>query len=276
MKTGFFKLIIVFSFMIQTATAYAQQPAQLAIVLDDIGNSINDLKALSLPPAITFAILPYTPHAKKIAHLASQQGRELLLHVPMQAKSHNDKLGRGALMYNMQERLFKAQLANAINYLPDAKGINNHMGSMLTEHVTQMQWIMEVLDTQGMYFLDSRTTSLTIAENTANISGIPALRRHVFLDNVKTTAAMEAQLQHAITLSKKKSPVVIIAHPYPETLQFLLDKFNQPNEQIELLALPVLLPQSARLAMAKKRNELRQANNIELTDVVKIKHQKIQ
>lgn len=276
MRTGIFKLILAFSLVFQTSVSYANKPVQLAIVIDDIGNSKLDLKALALPTAITLSVLPYTPYAKRISNIATQQGRELLLHVPMQAKTQNSKLGKGALMYDMQEQQFKDQLNNAINYLPDATGINNHMGSMLTEHVMQMQWIMETLDKHGLYFLDSRTTPLTIAENTANISGIPALRRHIFLDNIKTEKAMEQQFQHAINLGKKNASVVIIAHPYPETIQFLEDKFQQKNSAIQLVALLELLSQNERLAMTKKRNELRQVNNVSITDIVTIQTKQAQ
>ena len=261
-------LIFSLIFTVQSTTAFAQPAVKLAIVLDDIGNSQHDLQALQLPPAITFAILPYTPYAKEIAKLALQQERELLLHVPMQAKSKNDKLGKGALLLEMREHEFKAQLQRSLNYLPDATGINNHMGSTLTEHAKQMQWTMNVLDKQGLYFLDSRTTAKTIAESTANILGIPALRRHVFLDNIKTHEAMNKQLQQAIKLGNQKVSVVIIAHPYPETISFLNKISNQKHAQFELVSLQELLPRGARLAMAKKRNEIQQANNINVEQTI--------
>jgi len=254
------RLLFVFSIILQSNTSLAT-PVQLAIVIDDMGNSFHDLRALRLPTAITFSILPYTPHAKNISSIATKQGREVLLHVPMQAKAHNEKLGKGALMLTMQENEFKAELKKAVNYLPDATGVNNHMGSALTEHIKPMQWAMEILNKQGLYFLDSRTTAQTIAESTAQISGTPALRRHVFLDNIKTNKAMEEQFQRAIKLGEEHPAVVIIAHPYPETLRFLARKFKQKNTNIELVSLQELLPQSARLAMAKKRSELQQAKN---------------
>ncbi|MFT5758599.1 MAG: polysaccharide deacetylase 2 family uncharacterized protein YibQ [Alteromonadaceae bacterium] len=262
MKLRLASLIVTFLVILQSSISFAKQPIQLAIVLDDIGNSRQDLQALKLPRAITFAILPYTPHAKNIAKLAQEQNRELLLHIPMQAKAHNERHGKGALMLNMQELEFKEQLTKALQYLPDATGINNHMGSTLTEHVKPMQWTMDVLYKQGLYFLDSRTTAQTIAESTAKISGIPALRRHVFLDNIKTDVAMEKQFQRAINLGRNNGSVVIIAHPYPETIQFLTNKFKQKNQQVELVQLHDLLPQSARLALDKKRSEWQQVNNI--------------
>lgn len=255
-------LLLTFFIGLQSTISFANQPAKIAIVLDDIGNNHNDLQALTLHPAITLAILPYTPYAKKIAKLAQQQNRELLLHMPMQAKSDNEKLGKGALMLDMQEFTFKEQLIKALHYFPGATGVNNHMGSTLTEHIEPMTWTMDVLNKQGLYFLDSRTSAQTIAESTAKISGVPALRRHVFLDNIKTHQAMGAQLQHALDIAKNNQTVVIIAHPYPETLSFLNKHLTQDNQDINLVPLHQLLSQSDRLAIAKKRSEWQQVNNV--------------
>lgn len=248
--------------VLHSSLSLAKQPIQLAIVLDDLGNSKHDLQALKLPAEITFALLPYTPFAKKLAKLAHSQNRELILHMPMQAKIHNEKLGKGALMLNMQEFAFKEQLSKALHFFPGATAMNNHMGSTLTEHVEPMQWTMDVLDKQGLYFLDSRTSAKTIAQSTAQISGVPALRRHIFLDNIKTEQAMSEQLQQALEIGKNNLPVVIIAHPYPETIKFLSEHFAHQNQQFDLVPLQQLLPKSERLAIAKKRSEWQQVNNI--------------
>jgi hypothetical protein len=153
-------------------------------------------------------------------------------------------------------------LQQTLHYLPDAAGINNHMGSSLTEQIQPMRWTMEVLQERGLYFLDSRTTTQTIAESTAKILGTPALRRHIFLDNIKTEQAMNEQLQRAIRLSLNGKAIVIIAHPYPETLNFIQQKFNKPAANIKLVPLNQLLPEAQRLAMEKRKQEFQQANNI--------------
>lgn len=253
-------LILFFiTYILQSAQSLAEENGSITIVLDDLGYSPNDFSALSLPKEITFSILPFTPQAKKLAKMANQQGRDILLHIPMQAKSNNDKLGKGALMLDMQEDEFKNKLQQSLHYLPYAQGINNHMGSSLTEQLEPMRWTMEVLKKQGLYFLDSRTTAQTIAQSTALIEGVAALRRHVFLDNIKTQHAMYKQLQHAVKLSKENKAVVIIAHPYPETLYFLKQLFGKEPNNFKLTALNQLIPKTERLAMLKKKSEYRQA-----------------
>ncbi|MCW8996523.1 MAG: divergent polysaccharide deacetylase family protein [Psychromonas sp.] len=255
-------LLILVITSLQSPSSFAQENGTLSIVLDDLGYSVNDFQALSLPLEITFSILPFTPQGKQLAEKAHQQGRALLLHIPMQAKSNNSKLGKGALMADMQEAEFKSLLRRSLRYLPDAQGINNHMGSLLTEQLKPMRWTMEVLQTQGLYFLDSRTTIQSVAQSTAKLFAIPALRRNVFLDNIKTQQAMNKQFQLAMQLSQRNRSVVIIAHPYPETLRFLQQKLNHSTTQIKLIALNQLIPKAQRLAMAKKRNEFQQANNL--------------
>lgn len=253
-------LIILFT-LIQSPPGFAEKKAVFSIIIDDMGYNVNDFQALLLPKEISFSILPFTPQGKLIAKRANQQGRELLLHMPMQAKMFNEKLGKGALMSAMQENEFKATLRQALDYLPNAQGINNHMGSALTEEVEPMRWTMEVLKTQGLYFLDSRTSVQTVAENIAKKVGIPALRRHIFLDNIKTDEAMQQQLQLAIRLTRSNSSVVIIAHPYPQTLRFLQQELNKPTTQFKLIALSRLIPKNQRLAMAQKKSQFQQANH---------------
>jgi polysaccharide deacetylase 2 family uncharacterized protein YibQ len=259
-------LIILLLTLVQSTSGFARQNGKLSIVLDDMGYSRNDFQALSLPIEITFSILPFTPQGKRLAEKAQQQGRELLLHIPMQAKSKNKMLGKGALMAAMQEKEFKATLQRSLDYLPYAQGINNHMGSVLTEQIEPMRWTMEVLLEQGLYFLDSRTTAQTVAESTAKIFAVPALRRHIFLDNIKTEQAMNEQFQQALQLCQANKTIVMIAHPYPETLHFLQQKFNSPGADKQLITLNQLIPERQRLAMLKKKREFQQANNLILSN----------
>ena len=249
--------IIAVFFVFQSGLLFANSTLNIAIVIDDIGNSQSDFKVLDLPRSITLSILPYTPHAKQIAQQAKLQNREILLHIPMQAKASNHLLGKGALLLNMKEKEFKSTLQHSIQRFPSATGINNHMGSDMTEHITQMHWTMDVLKTQGLYFLDSRTTAQSVAEYSARASGVPTLRRHVFLDNIKTNQAMEKQFQHAIKLANKNKSAVIIAHPYPSTIKYLQHRLNtEKGSSIQFVPLKKMLSSSERIVLSKIKSQL--------------------
>lgn len=200
---------------------------QIAIVIDDVGNHQRDLNLLSLPGELTFAILPHTPYSQKFAYLASQQSKELLLHVPMQA-IEDKALGPGALTLDMDKQTLQMTLGHALASLPQVSGVNNHMGSALTQYSAPMKWTMEVLRKRGLYFLDSRTTNESQAQTVADLYGVANIARQVFLDNEKQDAYLAQQLAEAKSLSLRNGQTVLIAHPYPETVAFL-------HEQIPLL-----------------------------------------
>jgi len=259
------QIVVLLLTLFQSIANCAESNGSLSIVIDDLGYNHHDLQALSLPIAITFSILPFTPQGKQIAKLAHQQGREILVHVPMQAKKNNHLLGKGALLSTMQEKEFKMVLRQDLTYIPYAQGVNNHMGSLLTEQSEPMRWAMEVLFERGLYFLDSRTSSNSLAETTANLLNVPVLRRHVFLDNIKTFEAMNKQYQIALKLTKNHQQVIVIAHPYSETLRFLKEKFKSNSANNQLTTLNALISPAQRSVMALKKRSFQQANNLPLT-----------
>jgi len=176
---------------------------------------------LSLPGEVTYAFLPYTPHAARLAEEAHQRGKQVLLHLPM--TSHDGAaLGPGALTLHMTETAFKATLLESLGAVPHAAGLNNHMGSLLTRHPGAMTWVMEALAfRRGLFFIDSRTTPETVAQRTAREHGVPTTRRDVFLDNQRDPEAIRGQFRLLLAKARKQGYAVGIGHPYPETIDTL-------------------------------------------------------
>ncbi|MFO6424230.1 divergent polysaccharide deacetylase family protein [Motilimonas sp. KMU-193] len=228
------------------------QSANIAIIIDDIGNSELDYQALELPSQVALSLLPFTPQALSIGQQAWAQERDLLLHIPMEAVGKNNYLGPGALRADMDEVELKTQLERAIISLPFVQGINNHMGSKLTTMADPMRWTMETVRRHELFFLDSRTSKNTVAERTAQALGVPVLRRHVFLDNLRSRSAIERQFNLALKLAQSGRDVVIIGHPYPETLAFLQQRLNQPLGAVSLVSLSQLMPLTEQ-AIAQNR-----------------------
>lgn len=194
---------------------------RLVLILDDIGNNAEaGMRAVALPGAVTYAVLPYTPHGKMLAEQAFNANREVMLHAPM-SNLAGMALGPGGLTLDMNKEDFLQTLRNAIADIPHITGINNHTGSELTAAQQPMEWVMLELKNQGLFFVDSMTTSASVAEATAIAHQVPSLRRHVFLDNVATEEAIEVEFRRAITIAQQQGYAVAIGHPYPETLSYL-------------------------------------------------------
>ncbi|MDC2889470.1 divergent polysaccharide deacetylase family protein [Psychrosphaera algicola] len=68
----------------------------MAIVIDDIGYKQSDRKLLELSGQLTYAVLPHTPLGYAYAKHASNNHRDVIIHLPMQANTHNELLGPGS------------------------------------------------------------------------------------------------------------------------------------------------------------------------------------
>ena len=226
--------------LLSPALLYAQS-AQVSIIIDDIGYRKSDAQALYLPGNISYAILPHTPYGKKLALKAKAKNNDVILHIPMEAKN-GKKLGPGALTSTMNENGIRKSLTNAFDEIPFALGINNHMGSKLTELYQPMAWTMQFLRERNLMFIDSVTTSASQAEQVAISFGVPSLHRHIFLDNKLEHSYIRRQFKQLIRDAKRYQSVVAIAHPHPETiaaLRKLLPLLEQNN--IELVPISKLL-----------------------------------
>ncbi|MEO2267170.1 divergent polysaccharide deacetylase family protein [Pseudoalteromonas pernae] len=234
--------------LVSCVSAHAKQ---VAIVIDDIGYQRNDMSALNIPGQLTFSILPFTPYAKRFAAQASAQNKEIMLHAPMQALD-GKTLGPGALTMDMQKDDFQTMLRDALDSLPNIKGVNNHMGSLLTQQNTPMNWTMEVLKEHDLYFLDSKTTPKSKAQTIASLYGVDNVARHVFLDNITTEKQMRFRFDQLKRIAQRYDYAVAIAHPYPETFAFLQNSLAElEQEGIQLVPLSELVQaRTLRLAQA--------------------------
>ena len=110
--------------------------AVLAIVVDDVGYNLAQAeRLLKMEGKLTLGILPFAPHSPAIARRAQIAGKEIILHQPMEpiAASHTHS-ERGTLTMQMSAEHFNQHFADALAAVPYAVGVNNHTGSLLTEH----------------------------------------------------------------------------------------------------------------------------------------------
>ena len=164
----------------------------------------------------------------------------------------------------MGEREFRAELDAAIRSIPYVAGLNNHMGSLLTSDPGAMSWLMEGLVARGeLYFVDSRTTKETVAERVAEETGVPSIRRDVFLDNELEPEAIRRQVRRLVALAIERGSAVGIGHPYPETIEVLAEELQRIDDQgIRLVPL-------SQLTETDRRKKPWHASSFPLPRVVK-------
>ncbi|MBV1906319.1 MAG: divergent polysaccharide deacetylase family protein [Pseudomonadales bacterium] len=224
--------------------------AEIALVIDDLGYNLEvGERVLNLPGPVTLSLIPFTPSATALSQLALAAGQDIMLHLPMEALHNNDHDVRHLLELNMPPDIFYQTVISSLNSLPNCIGVNNHTGSLLTQHRQPMEWLMDTIQDRGLFFLDSRTTPNSVANTVAQEWGVPSLKRDVFLDHEQNLAAIEIAFERAIRIAKKKGYAVIIAHPYKSSLAFLEQSIPKLiDESISLVPLRKLIYRSHLLA----------------------------
>lgn len=194
----------------------------LAIVIDDMGYQQQlDEELLHLNLNLTFAFLPQSPQTPEQAELAGRLGREVLLHLPMEPRDQRWDPGPGALTLAMTETERAAVFARDLARVPQAVGINNHMGSRFTEDQAAMQDFLGLVRERRLFFLDSLTSPDSLGYTLAREMGVKTCRREVFLDNLREPDRIRAQIRELLAVAERQGWAVGIGHPYPQTLAAL-------------------------------------------------------
>ena len=215
-------LLLGMQAFLYTAAQAQDQPPLISIIIDDLGNRYKDGKrAIALPGAITYSILPHLPFSQRLAQQAHALDKEVMLHLPMEAKN-GKALGPGGLRQCMDEQQFKKVVHKNFAAFPHIVGFNNHMGSWLTEKPRMMRWVMQAAMFRGdIYFVDSRTTSESVAIQQAHKRGIRPAQRDIFLDYEENPQTVTRQLAALVQRARKNGTAIAIGHPYKATLDVL-------------------------------------------------------
>jgi len=202
---------------------------QVALIMDDMGNSLEVLDALiALGRQVTVSVLPFSPHAAETARIAHENGLQILLHLPLESLNNHAIMAdtEGMILAGMTEPDIVSSFRASYERVPFAQGVNNHMGSRFTAEPDLMRAILRPLKESGLFFVDSRTTAKTVALDEARKMGIPATERDVFLDADEDRGRIRGRLIELFMKARKKGRAVGICHPFPETLAVLRTSFQ--------------------------------------------------
>ncbi|MCK9085970.1 divergent polysaccharide deacetylase family protein [Haemophilus influenzae] len=229
------KNFIVFSTALYTSFSFAQ--SKLAIVIDDVGyHSKEDAAIFAMPREISVAIIPAAPYARARNQEAKSQGRDILIHMPMQPISAV-KIEDGGLHLGMSAAQVNDRVNTAKNIVRDAIGMNNHMGSAATADPQLMTYLMTALQEKHLFFLDSRTIGKSVAGKIAKEQGVRSLDRHIFLDDSNEFADVQRQFKAAIHYARKHGSAIAIGHPRQNTIAVLQAGLRNLPEDIQLVGM---------------------------------------
>ena len=202
---------------------FAEERPKIAIVIDDMGAMHpHTERAVALPGPLTLSWFPFAPNLAEQIAAASARGHEATLHMPMQSFSNSTaQTGPDPLRIDLPPAVNLARLRAALDAVPDTVGLNNHMGAVATRDAALMDIVAAEARDRGMLFLDSVTIPHSVALARAEIAGVPAAARDVFIDHAADMGVIQGQLADIEATARRLGYAIAIGHPRTHTLEAL-------------------------------------------------------
>jgi hypothetical protein len=238
--------------------AEAEQRPVLSLVIDDLGYSLaNGMAAIDLNGEHTYAILPGAAYSRKLAQHAHQQNKEVILHLPMQSISSTAAHEPNALNEAMDEDQLTTNVHALLEEVPFIRGVNNHMGSHLTEFDFFMRPVMDSIRgyNPGLYFLDSRTSPRSVAHAQALDAGLNSISRDVFLDDEPNPESIRLQFNIWLTKARARGSAIAIGHPYSNTIDVLRAQLPATDGEFEFLPISKLIEERKQRGLSGNRRD---------------------
>jgi len=237
------KELQLFNKFIQNREKNVVDRPKVAIIIDDLGYQIEIAEQiLNLGYPVTVSILPFLTYSKTVAEMAREKNMTVLLHLPMEPHDSNVNPGKGAIFSTMnEEEIRKKMLVNFLE-IPDVDGLNNHMGSKITENRAIMKIVLSEVKQKNIFFVDSMTSPNSVGYEMCKEMGIKTAYRSIFLDNQQDIEYIRSQLKLLKDYAIKNGNAIAIGHPYCNTVEVLYEaKKILQEEGVEIVKLEELL-----------------------------------
>jgi polysaccharide deacetylase 2 family uncharacterized protein YibQ len=195
---------------------------KVAFIIDDLGYEIEVAKKmLELEFPITLSILPFLKYSEYIAEEGKKNNQEIILHLPMEPNNSSADPGPRAIKSYMSEEEIRQYVRECIFNFPYVMGLNNHMGSKITEDREIMKIILEEIKRYNLFFIDSMTSKNSIAYQVAQEMGVKTAKRSVFLDNENDMEYIKGQMLEVQEIALREGEAIAIGHSRINTFYVL-------------------------------------------------------
>jgi len=193
-----------------------------AFIIDDLGYETEVAKKMmELEYPIALSILPFLQYSEFTAEESKKNNKEVMLHLPMEPNNSDANPGPGAIKSYMSEEEIRQAVRKCILDFPYTIGVNNHMGSKITEDREIMEIVLEEIKGYNLFFIDSMTSKNSIAYEVAQEMGIKSAVRSVFLDNENDMEYIKGQMLEVQKIALEKGEVIAIGHDRINTFYVL-------------------------------------------------------
>ncbi|MGH7799068.1 MAG: divergent polysaccharide deacetylase family protein [Thermodesulfobacteriota bacterium] len=220
---------------------FDKERPKVVIIVDDLGFKKEPIdKLLEIPAQLSFAVLPNLPYSQYAAEMANKNGRDVILHLPMEPTDSSGHAavdaGEDVLLMGLPKDKILEKLEKNLASIPYIKGVSNHMGSKFTENTELMELILQEIKNKGLFFVDSKTSLRTTGLQVAKKLGMKAAERDIFLDEgSQRSDYIRSHVEKLINVSKEKGYAIGICHPYPDTVKVLSEVIPDIQKEVEII-----------------------------------------
>ena len=213
---------------------------EIAIIFDDLGESLKEVTELySLNIPLTASVIPGLKLSSQSAAMATRCGFSVFIHLPMEPE--------GAAAFRTKKYTFispsqtprevKSLLRYYLNSLPQAIGVNNHMGSAATADRPLMEIVISAIKQRNLIFVDSRTSPNSVAYSMAKSQGLVAGINDGFIDAADDVKLISERLDSLARKAVEQGKIIIIAHPRKRTLAVLKIKLPSLKARVRFVTI---------------------------------------
>ena len=202
---------------------------QIFLVIDDAGLDVAETRQfLELPIPMTIAVLPLLKKTSEVcAEIRRHADKELILHQPMEAYNRESNTGPGAIRNSTRPEDVATILDRNLESVRGAVGMNNHMGSRVTENEALMAEILQYCRAHGLYFLDSKTAYNSLVPRVAEREHMHLEARDVFLDVQHDRETVRKAWENTVLKARENGYVIAIGHIWSkETVTAIRDSYQ--------------------------------------------------
>lgn len=193
---------------------------KLVIIIDDVStrSQLNEIQSTGLK--LTPSIFPPSQRSMT-SHTLAMGLEHYMIHLPMESVNMQFNTQTKTLMTSFSKKQIEARVKEIRRLFPRARYVNNHTGSIYTDHYDAMRVLYSALRSEGFVFVDSRTIASTKVPMITDEFGDVYIARDVFIDNKQSIIYIHQQLQKAVNKAKERGYAIAIGHPHEITMRAL-------------------------------------------------------
>ncbi|MBT5267753.1 MAG: divergent polysaccharide deacetylase family protein [Rhodospirillaceae bacterium] len=199
---------------------------RISIVVVNLGLSRPMTEAVieNLPPEVSLSFSPIAPanNIKSLSRLAREKGHEIYLDLPLEPTGYpRDDPGPKTLLSSLSavENLNRLEwvLTRGGGYV----GVVIEMGDKFTVVKEAMMPVLQYLKERGLFLIDSRASSRSLAPELAASIQLPRAFNDQFIDRIPAVEHIDRHLIELERVARDNKFALGVAQPYPVTLDRL-------------------------------------------------------